>query len=95
MHLVLRRKTTGDHECRRPGHAGADAPLEVAADALGDGVPAAIPLEVRFLHDPAKSVWFVGAALSGVMWRAEIDKNNPRLWVVRKYVELPALKVTR
>jgi selenium-binding protein 1 len=54
--------------------------------------PAAIPLEVRFLHDPAKSGWFVGAALSSVMWRAELDKDNPRLWVAKKYIELPPVK---
>ena len=30
---------------------------------------AAIPLEVRFAHDPARPWGFVGAALSSVMWR--------------------------
>src|SRR5262245_57710873 len=30
---------------------------------------AAIPLEVRFAHDPAKAWGFVGAALSSAMWR--------------------------
>ncbi len=35
---------------------------------------AAIPLEVRFAHDPAKAFGFVGAALSSAMWHVRTDR---------------------
>ncbi len=53
-----------------------------------DLAAAAIPLEVRFLHDPTKAVGFVGAALSSVMWRFGAGDNGE--WATEKVVELPA-----
>jgi selenium-binding protein 1 len=55
---------------------------------LGAG---AIPLEVRFAHDPAKPWGFVGAALSSVMWRFAASPNGPA-WMAEKVVELPPVK---
>jgi selenium-binding protein 1 len=52
--------------------------------------PAAIPLEVRFLHDPAKPVAFVGAALSSTMWRLLPGMQGG--WKVGKAIELPPVK---
>jgi len=50
---------------------------------------AAIPLEVRFAHDPAKAFGFVGAALSSTMWRFAADGQT---WVAKKAVELAPIK---
>ncbi len=52
---------------------------------------AAIPLEVRFLHDPDKAVGFVGAALSSTMWRFE-PAMKAGLWQAVKAVELLPVK---
>jgi selenium-binding protein 1 len=52
---------------------------------------AAIPLEVRFAHDPAKFYGFVGAALSSVMWRFE-PAMKLGSWQAVKAVELPPVK---
>ncbi len=52
---------------------------------------AAIPLEVRFAHDPAKAFGFVGAALSSVMWRFE-PAMEAGSWQAVKAIELPPVK---
>jgi selenium-binding protein 1 len=52
---------------------------------------AAIPLEVRFAHDPAKPYGFVGAALSSTMWRFFADGDG-KTWKAEKAVELPPIK---
>jgi selenium-binding protein 1 len=51
---------------------------------------AAIPLEVRFAHDPDKKWGFVGAALSSTMWRFAAGADGK--WGVEKAVELPPVK---
>ena len=56
---------------------------------------AAIPLEVRFAHDPAKPFGFVGAALSSTMWRFAPAGSGYGVrdgWAATKAVELPAVK---
>ena len=55
---------------------------------LGAG---AIPLEVRFAHDPAKPYGYVGAALSSTMWRFAADGDG-RTWKAEKVVELAPVK---
>jgi selenium-binding protein 1 len=55
---------------------------------LGAG---AIPLEVRFAHDPTKLYGFVGAALSSTMWRFHMVQDNLG-WRADKVVELPPVK---
>lgn len=52
---------------------------------------AAIPLEVRFAHDPAKGFGFVGAALSSVMWRFAPSADG-KTWTAEKAVELAPIK---
>ncbi len=52
---------------------------------------AAIPLEVRFAHDPSKSFGFVGAALSSTMWRFE-HLVSFGTWNAEKAIELPPVK---
>lgn len=47
---------------------------------------AAIPLEVRFAHDPDKGYGFVGAALSSTMWRFGVGAVGN--WSADKVVEL-------
>jgi selenium-binding protein 1 len=54
---------------------------------LGAG---AIPLEVRFAHDPTKPWGFVGAALSSVMWRFAMAGDGK--WTAEKAVELAPVK---
>jgi selenium-binding protein 1 len=51
---------------------------------------ASIPLEVRFAHDPAKALGFVGAALSSTMWRFAGGADGK--WAAAKAVELPPVK---
>lgn len=51
---------------------------------------AAIPLEVRFAHDPAKAFGFVGAALSSTMWRFAAGADGK--WAAEKAVELAPVK---
>jgi selenium-binding protein 1 len=57
---------------------------------------AAIPLEVRFVHNPAIPLGFVGAALSSAMWSFEAvgTKANPQVitWRAEKVIELPPVK---
>ena len=52
---------------------------------------AAIPLEVRFAHGPAKPWGFVGAALSSTMWRFA-SSSDGKEWTASKAVELPPVK---
>jgi selenium-binding protein 1 len=52
---------------------------------------AAIPLEVRFLHDPDKTFGYVGAALSSAMWRFSPSADG-KTWTAEKAVELPPVK---
>jgi selenium-binding protein 1 len=47
---------------------------------------ASIPLEVRFLHDPARALGFVGAALSSTMWRFGSGADGK--WTAEKVIEL-------
>jgi selenium-binding protein 1 len=54
---------------------------------LGAG---AIPLEVRFAHDPEKPWCFVGAALTSTMWRVLPAMQGG--WKVGKAVELAPVK---
>lgn len=54
---------------------------------LGAG---SIPLEVRFVHDPAKAVGFVGAALSSTIWRFAAGPGGK--WSAEKAIELPPVK---
>jgi selenium-binding protein 1 len=49
---------------------------------------AAIPLEVRFLHDPDKTFGYVGAALSSEMWRFEPAMAADK-WKAGKVLALP------
>jgi methanethiol oxidase len=49
---------------------------------------AAIPLEVRFLHDPDRTFGYVGAALSSAMWRFEPAMATDK-WKAGKVLELP------
>lgn len=51
---------------------------------------AAIPLEVRFAHDPAKAYGFVGAALSSTMWMFADGPDGK--WVAEKVVALDGVK---
>ena len=44
-----------------------------------------IPLEIRWLHDPAAETGFVGAALSSVVWRFYRDGGG---WAAEKVVEV-------
>jgi selenium-binding protein 1 len=55
---------------------------------------AAIPLEVRFAHDPAKGWGFVGAALSSVMWRFA-SGGDGKPWTAAKAVELAPVKTDK
>ncbi|NWI35557.1 SBP1 oxidase, partial [Picathartes gymnocephalus] len=55
---------------------------------LGSG---SIPLEIRFLHDPAASQGFVGCALSGAIHR--FHKNTEGKWEAEKVIEVPTKKV--
>lgn len=55
---------------------------------LGAG---SIPLEVRFAHDPAKAIGFVGAALSSTMWCFS-QNSGDKDWGAKKAIELPAVK---
>jgi selenium-binding protein 1 len=52
---------------------------------------AAIPLEVRFAHDPEKGFGFVGAALSSVMWRFGPTADG-KSWTAEKAIELAPVK---
>nr|MBA3349698.1 selenium-binding protein [Actinomycetota bacterium] len=44
-----------------------------------------IPLEIRWLHDPAAETGFVGAALSSVIWRFYKDGDG---WATEKVIEV-------
>jgi selenium-binding protein 1 len=48
---------------------------------------AAVPLEVRFAHDPAKAVGYVGAALSSEIWKFEPGPQADT-WDARKMIVL-------
>ncbi|ERE90757.1 selenium-binding protein 1 [Cricetulus griseus] len=50
-----------------------------------------IPLEVRFLHDPAATQGFVGCALSSNIQR--FYKNEGGTWSVEKVIQVPSKKV--
>lgn len=50
-----------------------------------------IPLEVRFLHDPAATTGFVGCALSSTVIR--FYKTQRGDWAAEKVIEIPAKKV--
>ena len=52
---------------------------------------AAIPLEVRFAHDPSKPYGYVGAALSSTMWRFAAGADG-KTWKAEKAIELPPVK---
>src|SRR5262249_44044436 len=54
---------------------------------LGAG---AIPLEVRFAHDPSKAWGYVGAALSSTIWLFAAGKDGK--WTAKKAIELPPVK---
>lgn len=56
--------------------------------------PAAVPLEVRFAHDPDAAWGYVGAALSGTMWKFEsaLAPTGQRVWSAQKAVELEPVK---
>ncbi|XP_038624514.1 methanethiol oxidase [Tachyglossus aculeatus] len=58
--------------------------LDLGADGL-------IPLEIRFLHDPAASQGFVGCALSSNIYRFFKDQGGQ--WAVEKVVQVPPKKV--
>ncbi|MBI4719010.1 MAG: selenium-binding family protein [Planctomycetes bacterium] len=58
--------------------------LERSVDLGSEG---RIPLEVRFLHDPASTHGFVGAALSSTVWHWYQDAAGT--WRVEKVVEVP------
>ncbi|HEX6972308.1 MAG TPA: selenium-binding protein SBP56-related protein, partial [Limnochordia bacterium] len=49
-----------------------------------------IPLEVRWLHDPAAETGFVGAALSGTQWRWYRADGE---WRVEKVIEVPSVEI--
>jgi selenium-binding protein 1 len=51
---------------------------------------AAVPLEVRFLHDPAKAVGYVGAALTSTLWRFAAGAGGK--WAAEKVVQLPPVE---
>ncbi|NWR95897.1 SBP1 oxidase, partial [Furnarius figulus] len=55
---------------------------------LGQG---SIPLEIRFLHDPAAAQGFVGCALSGAVHR--FYKTQKGDWAAEKVIEVPNKKV--
>ncbi|KAG8509256.1 Methanethiol oxidase [Galemys pyrenaicus] len=55
---------------------------------LQDGL---IPLEIRFLHDPAAAQGFVGCALSSNIQR--FFKNEAGAWSVEKVIQVPPKKV--
>lgn len=50
-----------------------------------------IPLEIRFLHDPAASQGFVGCTLSSTIQR--FYKNEAGSWSVEKVIQVPPKKV--
>jgi len=50
-----------------------------------------IPLEVRFLHDPASTVGFVGCALSSTVFRIFQDRSKE--WQAERVISVPAQKV--
>jgi len=49
-----------------------------------------IPLEIRFLHDPAKEEGFVGAALSSTIFRFYKSGSE---WKAQKVIAVPAIQV--
>ncbi|KAI6661109.1 Selenium-binding protein 1-like [Oopsacas minuta] len=55
------------------------------------GVDGLIPLELRFMHDPKKSIGFVGAALSSNVLQFYKADNNE--WKVKKVIDVPAKEV--
>ncbi len=55
---------------------------------LGAG---SIPLEVRFVHDPAKQYGFVGAALSSTLWMFAVAPGKKKLDAAR-VIEIPAVR---
>ncbi|NWI55516.1 SBP1 oxidase, partial [Calyptomena viridis] len=55
---------------------------------LGKG---SIPLEIRFLHDPAAAEGFVGCALSGAVHRFYRTQKGD--WAAEKVIEVPNKKV--
>ncbi|XP_064614982.1 methanethiol oxidase-like isoform X2 [Liolophura sinensis] len=55
------------------------------------GAEGAIPLEIRFLHNPSSPVGFVGCALGTTVFR--FTKNNNGSWFAEKVIDVPAKKV--
>ncbi|XP_075996204.1 methanethiol oxidase [Genypterus blacodes] len=55
------------------------------------GEEGAIPLEVRFLHDPAASEGYVGCALGGTVFR--FYKTPEGDWAAEKVISVPSKKV--
>lgn len=49
---------------------------------------AAIPLEVRFAHDPTRGFGYVGAALSSALWMFSVAADG-QTWSAQKVVQLP------
>ncbi len=54
------------------------------------GADGLVPLEVRFLHDPASTHGYVGAALSSNLWHWH--KPNGQ-WEVEKVIDMPPVEV--
>lgn len=50
-----------------------------------------IPLEIRFLHNPASTLGFVGCALSSNIQL--FYKNEEGTWSVKKVIQVPPKKV--
>ncbi|XP_023657255.1 methanethiol oxidase [Paramormyrops kingsleyae] len=55
------------------------------------GEEGSIPLEIRFLHDPAAPEGFVGCALSGAIFRFYKTGNSD--WAAEKVISIPSKKV--
>ncbi|KAG9345317.1 hypothetical protein JZ751_009863 [Albula glossodonta] len=55
------------------------------------GEDGGIPLEIRFLHDPAASEGFVGCALPGTVFR--FFKTQKGDWAAEKVISVPSKKV--
>lgn len=53
--------------------------------------PGAIPLEIRFLHDPEQAQGFVGNALASNIFR--FYKNQENHWSAEKVIQVPSKKV--
>ncbi|CAL2039225.1 unnamed protein product [Caenorhabditis brenneri] len=54
----------------------------------------ALPLEVRFLHEPTSENAFVGCALGSAIYRIHPDKRNPSTQVATMVSAIPSKKVS-